>query len=196
MGCPRTGMRLMNELTSLQWEITALKSLPNNANRNNSTNTRNKDPPRPAAPPATTGNIPATTSKSSRSYAAAASTGNSDPKQTEFTEVSHEKKQKTTAPFLNPEDFLLNRQVIMETAGPNPGGVTSDSLKKVINRKVAIQKLQILALFFSASGRIKLGTSLSTSADTGVALRQEIYQVLDTLDIEPTNIKDNSRCTK
>lgn len=86
--------------------------------------------------------------------------------------------------------------MVIETAGPIPKGVTSDSILRVINRMVAPQKLQFLAGFCSASGRITLETGPTTSAEMGVALRQEIYQGLDALNIEPTNIFANSRWTK
>lgn len=63
--------------------------------------------------------------------------------------MSRKKKKKTAARFLNPEYFRLNRQVIIETVGPITEGVTSESLLRVINEMVALQKLQFLATFCS-----------------------------------------------
>lgn len=58
---------LRNEITSLQQEMNALKSLPNNVSSNNCTNTRNNGPPKPPARPVIAGNAPATTSNGKKS---------------------------------------------------------------------------------------------------------------------------------
>lgn len=86
----------------------------------------------------------------------------------------HEKKKSASAPFLNPEYSRLNRQVIIETAEPPPEGITSDDILRVVNWTTSPQGLQFLPAFVSSNGRIQLETGPTTSADAGVALRQEI----------------------
>lgn len=84
---------------------------------------------------------------SNKSYAAV--TTNAPPNDKEFTTVTKEKKKKTAPPFIRPEYTRVNRQVIIETAGPAPKDTNSDAILRIINRIVSPQKVQFIAAFIS-----------------------------------------------
>lgn len=146
-------------------------SNPTGANKSNSSNN---------TAPSNNGN---------KSYAKAAAAA-AAPADQEFVTV--QKKKKVITPFFEPGTSRLSQQIIIATADPIPNTIANDTLLEVINLATGTQKFPFHAARRSMNGNLTLETSLTTTADQGVALEKEIAMGLDILSITVTNVYANS----
>lgn len=104
-------------------------------------------------------------------------------------------KTQAATPFFQQEYTCLNRQLVVETEGTIPELINSDNILDVVNAHTKPQGLKFIAVERNRNNNLRFETNLSTSADKGSELIQEITSALTSVNIMATNIFPNSRCS-
>lgn len=110
-----------------------------------------------------------------------------------FTSVQEKNKSQTT---FSPEHWKLNREVIVETAGPIPPEITHNQILQVINNTSEIQQMKFQCVSRSASENVKQERNINTPSSEGPSFHQEIALALDILNIQVAKIYANSRWSR